>query len=87
MAQRGGESHIHYKEKRGLKVTGGQFVKKSTLLTREGNKWKAGKNVGGKGSLFALCDGIVYFSRKKGSYKKNKITTFINIKPETKRKT
>ena len=85
MAQRGGISHIHYKEKMGLKASGGQFVKKSTLLTRQGNKWKAGINIGGKGALFALCDGTVYFTRKKGSYKRKKVTTFINIRPETKK--
>ena len=81
MAQRGGISHINYKETKGLKVAGGQSVKKSTILTRQGNKWKSGKNVGGGGTLYALCDGEVYFTKKKGSYRTKKVHTFINIKP------
>lgn len=85
MAQRGGISHIHYKEIKGLRVTGGEFVKKSTTLTRQGDKWKAGKNVAGKGTLYALCDGEVYFTKRKGTYRKKKVYTFINIKPKTKK--
>ncbi|HOX55232.1 MAG: 50S ribosomal protein L27 [Candidatus Omnitrophica bacterium] len=86
MAQRGGISHIHYRETRGLKVAGGQSVTKSAILTREGNKWKPGKNVGGIGTLYALCDGEVYFTKKKGSYRTTKVYTVINIKPKVKKK-
>ena len=81
MAQRGGISHIHYKETDGLKVSSNQFVKKGTTLTRQGDKWKAGLNVGGKSSLNALCDGRVYFTKKKGRYHTQKLMTFININP------
>ena len=77
----GGISHEHYRETKGLKVTGGQIVKKGTILTREGNKWKAGLNVSGKGSLLAICDGTVYFTQKRGTYKTNRKYTLINIKP------
>ncbi|MFH1202519.1 MAG: 50S ribosomal protein L27 [Candidatus Omnitrophota bacterium] len=80
MAQRGGLSHIHYKETRGLKIANNQFVKKGTILTREGGKWKPGLNVGGRSSLFALCDGKVYFTKKKGLYYTKKLSSFINIK-------
>jgi len=87
MAQRGGLSKINYKEKKGLKVTSGQRVKKSTMLTREGDKWRAGVSVCGKGgALNAACDGEIYFSKKKGKYRRKKVYTFINIKPLPKKK-
>ena len=87
MAQRGGMSKINYRETKGLKVASGQHVKKSTMLTREGDKWRAGVNVCGKGgSLNATCDGEVYFSKKKGAYRRKKVYTFINVKPAQKKK-
>jgi len=79
----GGVTHKHYADTAGLKVAGNQLVKKSTLLTRNGNNWLAGLNVAGKGgALYALCDGLVYFTKKKGSYKRTKIYTYIHIKPK-----
>ena len=81
MAQRGGLSHIHYKETKGLKVNAGQSITKGTILTREGDKWKAGLNISGRGTLYAKIDGKVYFTKKRGNYKKNKLSTFINISP------
>jgi ribosomal protein L27 len=78
MAGKGGLSHKYYSETRGLKVTAGQKVKSGTILTRQGDKWKAGINVGGKTILFALCPGEVYFSKTKG--KRNKMITKISIK-------
>jgi len=78
----GGITHKHYAETKGMKVTNGQSVKRGTILTREGAKWKAGINVGGKGTLYALCDGTVYFTKKKGTYRTKKRYTYINIKPE-----
>ncbi|MFC1704630.1 50S ribosomal protein L27 [Candidatus Omnitrophota bacterium] len=80
MAQRGGTSAIHYKETKGLKKSGGQFVKKGAILTREGDKWKAGINVRGKSTLCALCDGEVYFTNRRGTYRTRKSTKVINIK-------
>ncbi|MFC1594550.1 50S ribosomal protein L27 [Candidatus Omnitrophota bacterium] len=80
MAKRGGISHIHYWETKGLKASGGQLVKKGTILTREGDKWKAGINVRGKTTLCALCDGTVYFTNKRGTYKTKKSIKLINIK-------
>ena len=80
----GGVTHKHYPETRGLKTSGGQSVKKGTILTREGNKWKAGLNVGGKSSLYALCDGTVYFSPRPGTYRTKKKYPLVNVKPAVK---
>jgi len=75
----------HYPDTKGLKVAGNQFVKAGTILTRQGNKWKAGINVGnGKGTLYALVDGKVYFRYRRGKY--NKRQTFINIEEIRKKK-
>ena len=78
MAGKGGLSHKHYYETRGLKVAAGQKVKSGTILTRRGDKWKPGINVGGRTCLYALCEGEVYFIKTKGSH--NKMVTKINIK-------
>ena len=77
----GGVTHKHYPETKGLKISGGQTVKKGAILTRQGNKWKPGLNVGGKNSLYALCEGTVYFTHPRGTYKTKKRTTVINIRP------
>ncbi|MDP8267059.1 MAG: 50S ribosomal protein L27 [Candidatus Aceula meridiana] len=79
MSKVGGLSHINYKETKGVKVSGGMKVNSGALLTREGNKWKPGVNVGGRMHLTASCDGEVYFTRKRGNYKRT--VTIINIKP------
>lgn len=75
----GGLSKINYKETRGVKVSGGMRVKSGTVLTRQGDKWKPGVNVLGRMHLTAACEGTVYFTRKKGNYKR--AVTFINVKP------
>ncbi|MCM8783937.1 MAG: 50S ribosomal protein L27 [Candidatus Omnitrophica bacterium] len=69
----------HYPDTKGIKVSAGQIVKPGTLLTREGDKWRPGKNVGGKDHLFALCKGKISFQKKKNN--RNKINTYINIIP------
>ena len=79
MARRGGLSHSIYSETRGMKVSGGNFVKSGTLLTREGHRWKPGRNVIGLMHLTAACDGTVMFSRKRGNYKRQ--VTYIHIDP------
>ena len=58
----GGVSHKHYLETKGLKVCAGQVVKQGTIITRQGDKWKAGLNVSGKGSLQASLrrDGVFH---------------------------
>ncbi|MBL7131367.1 MAG: 50S ribosomal protein L27 [Candidatus Omnitrophica bacterium] len=86
MARRGGLSHINYKETKGIKATEGQLVKKGATLTRQGDKWKAGINTSGKSTVYALCDGAVYFKKRKGAYHKRKLFTTINIKEISKNK-
>ena len=52
---------------RGLKKSGGQFVRAGNILVRQlGTKYHPGKNVGmGRDyTLFALCDGTMCFSGK-----------------------
>ncbi|MCA8915531.1 MAG: 50S ribosomal protein L27 [Planctomycetes bacterium] len=61
---------------RGLKKSGGQFVRAGNILVRQvGTKYHPGKNVGmGRDfTLFALCDGKMCFS---GTSRKK-----INIEP------
>jgi ribosomal protein L27 len=80
MAERGGLTHRFFRETKGVKVSDGQFVKEGTTLTRQADKWKRGINVGGKGTLYAMCSGNIYFTRKKGRYHTKKTCTFINVK-------
>ncbi|MBF0522202.1 MAG: 50S ribosomal protein L27 [Candidatus Omnitrophica bacterium] len=84
MSRLGHTTHKYYAETRGIKVSGGQIVKAGTVLTRQGDKWKPGLNVGGRMHLTALCSGEVYFSRKRGRYKKEQ--TLINIRPVEEKK-
>ena len=79
MSKVGGLSKINYKETRGVKVAGGMKIKSGAMLTRQGDKWKPGLNVVGRMHLTAICDGEVYFTKKRGKYKK--AVTFVNIKP------
>lgn len=79
----GGITSKYYRETRGVKVSGGQTVKAGTILTREGHRWQPGLNVNGRTHLTAACDGEVYFTRKRNSYKKS--VTFINIKSQEKK--
>lgn len=58
-------------------------VKTGQILVRGVDTYKAGLNVKGPGTLFALCDGKVYFTRKKTSH--GKLRTFVNIKPAVKK--
>ncbi|MCR4337788.1 MAG: bL27 family ribosomal protein [Candidatus Omnitrophica bacterium] len=76
----GGKTSKFYRETRGIKVSGGQFVKAGSVLTREGNQWKPGKNVTGRMHLNALCDGDVYFTRKRTNA--NKVITYVNVQPK-----
>ena len=69
----------HYHDTRGIKVGSGEFVRTGTILTRQGNIWKAGSNVGDSGTLYALCDGKVSFTKRRGNY--NRTQTYVNIIP------
>ena len=84
MSRVGGKTTKFYRETRGLKTTGGQVVKAGTILTRQGHRWKPGRNVVGQMSLTAGCDGEVYFTKKKGHYKK--AVTYVHIRPVEKKK-
>ncbi|MBI4083857.1 MAG: 50S ribosomal protein L27 [Candidatus Lambdaproteobacteria bacterium] len=64
----------------GIKRYAGQFVRAGNILVRQrGSSFHAGEFVGtGRDyTLFALADGVVKFSRKRGDRR------FINIVPES----
>jgi len=71
------------KKDKANKVSGGKIVKTGEILVRGVDTYKAGLNVSGKGTLFALLDGKIYFSRKKTSH--GKVRTFVNVEPAKKR--
>jgi len=70
------------KKDKSNKVSEGMLVKTGQILIRGIDSYKAGINVKGKGTLFALCSGKICFSRKKTSH--GKVRTFVNIKPTQK---
>ena len=80
----GHRKSLHYPDVKGIKVGDGQTVRTGTLLTREGDKWRPGKNVGGLGNLFAKCDGVIKFTKKRGN--KGSVQTYINIVPTVAKK-
>jgi ribosomal protein L27 len=67
------------KKDKALKVSEGKIVKTGQILVRGVPVYKAGVNAKGLGTLFALCPGKIYFTKKKTSH--GKVRTFINIKP------
>ncbi len=67
------------KKDKAIKVSSGQTVKTGTILVRGVATYKGGFNVKGLGTLYALCPGKVYFTKKKTSH--GKVRTFINIAP------
>jgi ribosomal protein L27 len=67
------------KKDKALKVSDGQTVKTGQILERGINSYKAGANVKGLDTLYALCSGKIYFTKKKTGC--GKVRTFINIKP------
>ncbi len=71
------------KKDKALKSSGGKLVKTGEILIRGIDSYKAGVNVRGLGTLFALCPGKVYFTRKKTSH--GKVRTFVNITPVAKK--
>ncbi len=70
------------KKDKAMKTSGGKLVKTGEILVRCVDTYKAGVNVRGPGTLFALCPGKVYFTRKKTSH--GKVRTFINVAPVAK---
>ena len=67
------------KKDKALKVSHGQTVKTGQILAKGIDTYKAGHNVKGLDTLFALCPGKVYFTRKKTSH--GKVRTLINVEP------
>ena len=67
------------KKDKAVKVSNGEFVKTGKILIRGVPVYKSGVNVKGLGTLYALCQGKVYFSKKKTSH--GKVRTFVNIAP------
>lgn len=72
------------KKDEALKVSTGQPVKTGQILARGIALYKAGLNVKGQGTTFALCCGTVYFTKKKTSH--GKVRTYINVKPSATKK-
>lgn len=62
---------------KGIKVSSGQPVKAGQILAKGLTTYKAGQNVKGLATMFALCPGKVYFSRKKTPH--GKFRTFIHV--------
>jgi len=62
-----------------IKCSSGMLVKTGQILARSMPTYKAGKNVSGLSTIFALCPGKVYFTKKKTSH--GKFRTFVNITP------
>lgn len=71
------------KKDRFMKTSAGSPVKTGQILCRGVSTYKAGKYVGGVNTLYALCPGKVYFSRKKTSHGRPR--TFINVMPAAKK--
>ncbi len=67
------------KKDKALKVSNGQSVKTGQILSRGIDTYKAGHHAKGLDTLFALCPGKVYFTRKKTSH--GKVRTLINVEP------
>ncbi len=53
------------KKDKALKVSCGQLVKTGEIIARGIAVYKAGANVKGLGTMYALCPGKIYFSKKK----------------------
>ncbi|MFA5410429.1 MAG: 50S ribosomal protein L27 [Candidatus Omnitrophota bacterium] len=67
------------KKDKALKISNGESVKTGQILARGFNAYKAGINVKGQDTIFALCPGKIYFTKKKTPH--GKFRTFINIQP------
>jgi ribosomal protein L27 len=68
------------KKDKSMKVCAGKQVKTGQILSRGLSIYKAGSNVKGLDTLYAICPGKIYFSRKKTSHGRPR--TFINILPD-----
>jgi len=67
------------KKDKKIHISGGQSVKTGEILVRGVDSYKAGKNVKGTGTLYAMCPGTVAFTRKKSP--RGSVKTYINVMP------
>jgi len=67
------------KKDKNVKVTSGQTVKTGQILIRGFSTYKSGINVKGLATLFALCPGKAYFTKKKTPH--GKVRTCVNVEP------
>jgi ribosomal protein L27 len=67
------------KKDKALKVSNGMIVKTGQILVRGIPTYKPGLGTKGLGTVFAICSGKVYFTKKKTSH--GKFRTFINVAP------
>lgn len=67
------------KKDKKTKVAGGETVKIGKILIRGKDNYKAGINVKGRGTLYAVADGKVSFSRKRAP--RGGVKTFVNVLP------
>lgn len=68
------------KKDKKTKVSQGEMVQTGKILIRGVDGYKAGKNVKGLGTMYAVCNGKVSFTRKRIA--QGKVRTFINVIPE-----
>lgn len=67
------------KKDKAIKISNGMLVKTGQILVRGMSTYKAGAHVKGRNTLYALCAGKIYFSKKKTS--RGKVRTFVHISP------
>lgn len=65
------------KKDKSMKVSSGMHVRTGQILSRGLSVYKAGINTRGVGTIFALREGKVYFTKRKTSH--GKVRTFINV--------
>jgi len=66
------------KKDKKLKCSTGTKVEIGKILVRGMDSYKAGINVKGRGTLYAICDGTVYFTHRKAP--RGTVKTYINVK-------
>lgn len=65
------------KKDKKTKVAAGESVKVGKILIRGKDNYKAGINVKGRGTLYAVADGKAYFTHKKAA--RGGVKTYINV--------
>ncbi len=68
------------KKDKKIKVACGELVKIGKILVRGKDKYKAGINVKGRGTLYAVAVGKVSFTRKRAL--RGGVSTYVNVLPE-----